>query len=307
MNIFQVLSQGKARLHEPSMSATLGYFLDSNKDHGLGDAFVRIFLEKIHNKLFESVLLQDSINSRILLEQPYQLNGARKDIDIEISLLDKNHEESHRIIIENKIRVDAANPTQLVDYYNAVLEDDPEIKNLIMVFLTPRSNNNLLTQQFENLNVKHDHHKKWLFWDSDEGDSIVSLIKSMLNMEAQGKINPINEYMRHTLKAFIRHSSAVVQSNGITSMRTGDIGEVIEEIIIKLQDGQSYQVVRRDSSQIQVFNSKTGDKEVARRVLARFIDENCLKNKNGIKIPHQSLNTRQIGQQFFDSYSNSKI
>lgn len=124
------------------------------------------------------------------------------------------------------------------------------------------------------------------------------MVRDVLNMEAQGKINPINEYMRHTLKAFIRHSSAIVQSKGVRTMRTGeDIGEIIEEATINLKDGTSYRVVRRDSTQIQVFNSETGDKEVARRVLAKFIDENKLK------IPHSELNTRSIGKQFFDWHS----
>ncbi len=53
MNIFQVLSQGKSRLHEPSMSAMLGYLLDSNKDHGLGDIVVRKLLESIDSDRFK--------------------------------------------------------------------------------------------------------------------------------------------------------------------------------------------------------------------------------------------------------------
>ena len=49
MNIFQVLSKGKGRLHEPSMSAMLGYLLDSQGDHGLGDSVVREFLKNIND------------------------------------------------------------------------------------------------------------------------------------------------------------------------------------------------------------------------------------------------------------------
>lgn len=301
MNIFQVLSQGKSRLHEPSMSAMLGYLLDSNKDHGLGDTFVRVFLEKVNSKLFEKVLLLDFINSEVSLEEPYQLNGLRKDIDIQVTLLDEIRNESHRIIIENKIKVGAANPKQLLDYYNAILQDEPTIKNLVMLFLTPESEAIPLKAEFENLsNLPEDkgHHKGWLFWDSFENGGVVSLVRDVLNMEAQGKINPINEYMRHTLKAFIRHSSTIVQPKGVRTMRTGeDIGEIIEEATINLKDGTSYRVVRRDSTQIQVFNSETGDKEIARRVLSKFIDE------NNLKIPHSELNTRSIGKQFFDWHS----
>jgi len=300
MNIFQVLSQGKSRLHEPSMSAMLGYLLDSNKDHGLGDAFVRVFLKKLNADLFKNVLSLDFINSQVSLEEPYQLNnGSRNYIDIQVSLIDRSRkEESHRIIIENKIKVGAANPKQLLEYYNAVLQDDSEIENLVMLFLTPESGATALKTEYENLKkLPKRHYKEWLFWDSSEKGGVLSLIRDVLNMEAQGEINPINEYMRHTLKAFVRHSSAVVQPKGVKTMRTGeDIGEIIDEATIKLKDGTSYRVVRRDSTQIQVFNSETGDKEIARHVLAKFIDENKLK------IPHEDLNTRSIGKQFFGWY-----
>jgi len=99
MNIFQVLSQGKSRLHEPSMSAMLGYLLDSNKDHGLGDAFVRAFLSIIDEERFKDILNFDFIDSQVSLEEPYQLNGSRKDIDIQLLVLDKSKAEKHRIII----------------------------------------------------------------------------------------------------------------------------------------------------------------------------------------------------------------
>jgi hypothetical protein len=277
------------------MSAMLGYLLDSNKDHGLGDAFIRVFLEKVNSELFQSVLSSDFINSQVSLEEPYRLNGSRKDIDIQVTLLSKNHEESHRIIIENKIKAGAANPKQLLDYYNAVLQDDPKIENLVMVFLTPESNAAPLKAEFENLiNLPENHCKEWIFWDSQENGGIVSLIGEVLKMEAESQINPINEYMRHTLKAFIRHASTVVQPK--MPPRVGDIGEIIQEATITFNDGMSYRVVRRDSSQIQVFNLETGDKEIAKYILVKFIDENKLQ------IPHSNLNTQSIGKKFFDWY-----
>lgn len=282
----------------------LGYLLDSNKDHGLGDAFVRVFLQKIDATLFEKFLSQSSINSSVILESSYELDGSRKDIDIEISLLDENREIAHTIIIENKIKAGAANPKQLGDYYNAILQDDSNIENLLIVFLTPESNTAQLIAEFNNLKVNEslNHRKKWIYWDSANNDGILAMVKDILNMEAQGEINPINEYMRHTLKAFVRHSSMAVQPKGLRTMRTGeDIGEIIEEANIKLKDGTSYRVVLRDSTQIQVFNLENGDKEIARHILAKFIDENKLK------IPHRELNTRSIGKQFFKWHSIQQI
>jgi hypothetical protein len=301
MNIFQVLSQGKSRLHEPSMSAMLGYLLASDEDHGLGDAFIKVFLSKLSNDLCKKAAMRSFINSQVSLEEPYQLNGARKDIDIQISLLEENHTEAIRIIVENKIKVGAANPKQLADYYQAVLQDDPNLKNLVVVFVTPETPNSQLKVEFENLNgLPENHFKEWIFWDSNTEHGIVSMLREILCMESVGKINPINEYMRHTLKAFIKHASSVVQPmSNIRNRMGGDIGEIIDEASISLNDGSQYRVVRRDSAQIQVFNSETGEKEIAFNILARFIDE------KGLQIPHSQLNTRTIGRRFFEWHSKS--
>ncbi len=50
MNIFNVLSQGKSSLHEPSVSAMLSYLLSPNGDHGIGDTFLRSFIQLIEEK-----------------------------------------------------------------------------------------------------------------------------------------------------------------------------------------------------------------------------------------------------------------
>lgn len=304
MNIFQVLSQGKSRLHEPSMSAMLGYLLDSNKDHGVGDAFIRKFIEYQDNSVFQNVLESDFINSQVSLEEPYHLNGKRKDIDIQVIILNEKKAELHRLIIENKIKVGAANPKQLKDYYNAVLEEENDIKNLHIIFITPESKVISLQNEYDNVELRNipSHTKKWIYWSENEGNGgVLSIIIDILKLEMQGAINPINEYMRHTLKAFIRHSSSIIESSNRKTMRTGeDIGEIIDEANIETSDGNTYRIVRRDSSQIQVFNLETGDKEVARYILARYIDE------NKINIKHKEYNTRTIGRKFFEWYKKSE-
>ena len=50
MNIFSVLSMGKSRLHETSMSAMLAYLLNPNQDHGLGHKFLSSFFELVNKK-----------------------------------------------------------------------------------------------------------------------------------------------------------------------------------------------------------------------------------------------------------------
>lgn len=297
MNIFSVLSQGKSRLHEPSMSALLGYLLDSNQDHGLGDTFIRAFLEHLDSDAFAGILDQGSINATVELEVEYELNNGRRDIDVEVTVRGASDSDDFRLVVENKIKRGAANPKQLREYYEAILEDDPKACNLYMVFLTPETNASALNAEFANLVLKsgRQHFKKRIYWDSEKQGGILPMLRQILMREAIGEITPINEYMRHTIKAFIRHAAVVTQPNLMRVMRTGeDIGEITDEATVEMRDGRTYRVVRRDSTQIQVFNEETGDKEIARRILSEFIDENRLK------IPHRQLNTRGIGKQFFE-------
>lgn len=205
MNFFDVLSQGNSRLHETSMSAMLGYLLDPRADHGLGDTFLRFFLNAIGESCFDENL--SFIDAVITLESKY----GGKSIDIDITIFsDKKSEPTHQIIIENKIKAGSVSSGQLSDYYTLVCEDKPvdqEELPIAVVFLTPDLDDKDLLDEYESLKTGEKDRKVWLTWVKNESDKkdIVSLIRKILEDERCGKINPINEYVKHTLKAFIRH------------------------------------------------------------------------------------------------------
>jgi len=310
MNIFEVLSQGKSRLHEPSVSAMLGYLLNPMENHGLGDIFIREFLKMLDEnsmqKHFGKVLSKSyRINALIELEVQYGHLGKRNDIDIQIQLLDQGR-ETHRILIENKIRESSASTYQLNLYYNAVLNDEDykqsndsgeDLPCICVVFLTPDGDSFKLKQEFDSLvNLQEGHSKLWVNWTSENSNiSILHIIRNILDLEVKCEINPINEYMRHTLKGFVNFISDKTSKTATKKMRTGqDIGDIIDEVEIKLNSGKEYVVVRRDSTQIQVFDKDTDDKQIARHIMSEYIDE------NNIDIPHNRLNTRSIGKKLLE-------
>ncbi len=167
------------------------------------------------------------------------------------------------------------------------------------MFLTPYLETNKLRQEFNNLELSNKKHKKiWIYWNLNK-NCIVDIIRGILSLESESKINPINEYIRHTLKAFIIHYNLTTDITSQRIIRNGEnIGEIVEETQIKIKNG-NFRVVRRDSFQIQVFNLETGDKEIARHVLAEYIDENY------INIAHKNYNTRTIGKKFFEWKNNT--
>lgn len=306
MNIFSVLSTGKSNLHEPSMSAMLAYLLNPNQDHGLGRKFINSFLTLAaqNNNLYNDYINDESIKFEIELEVAYRSSNKRNDIDIQIKILDKSYHELHRIIIENKIKSGAANPSQLNDYYLAVLNDkenddvfELNQKNLSVIFLTPKVKNKILDEEFNNLDTEN---KVWLYWNSENDDvmTIVNLIQNILSLEQIAKISPINEYMRHTLKAFTHYIIKTIQiSNG--KNRVGeDIGEVKSKENISINN-DNYLLILRDSGQIQLLNSD-GDKVQARPLLRTFLSENNIPEKSNCK------NTRCFGKQIFEHLDSLK-
>jgi hypothetical protein len=166
---------GKSRLHETSMSAMLAYLLNPNQDHGVGNKFLKSFLELSNENNIYSIYIEKigttQLKFDIDLEVQYYYNGKRSDIDVQIKIFDNNWNELHRIIIENKIKTGAANPKQLEQYYEAVINDENDENisedKLSVIFITPDLNNKILEEEFNNL--KSDK-KTWIYWNSSLED-----------------------------------------------------------------------------------------------------------------------------------------
>jgi hypothetical protein len=273
MNIFSVLSMGKSRLHETSMSAMLAYLLNPNQDHGLGHKFLSSFFELVNKKeIYNSYI--EKIGTNLLkfdidLEVQYYYNNKRSDIDIQIKIFDSNWNELHRIIIENKIKIGAANPKQLEQYYQAVINDENDEKisedKVSVIFITPDLNNKVLEEEFNNLNTIK---KTWIYWNSSnqEQNTVVKIIQAILKLEQNAEISLINDYMRHTLKAFAYFINSK-STNNLEIKKSTEI-EINKEI---------YTLILRNNGQIQLFDNND-TKVVARPLLRTFFKEHNISD-----------------------------
>lgn len=302
MNIFEVLNQGNSRLHEPSISAMLGYLLDTRRDHGLGDTFFREFLKLLNkgtnDNRFDEYLKWSFIDTDVLLEEPYELNGSSKNIDIQVSILKKNNQErsseDFRIIIENKVKDNSITKGQLNSYYQAIIEDENNIDNLAIVFLTPISKRKTSKNEFDSLELKDSKHIKiWISWN-DQEHSIIKILKRILQKESEGEISPINEYTRHTIKAFILFLNSIVSSTKDRFYRFGDdIGDIVDSVQVKFEgENIKYRIIRRDSQQIQVFANE--EKVTAKPILRKII------KRRKLDVPVSGINTRTMGRKVIE-------
>jgi len=326
LNIFTALSQGKGSLNENNMSAMLSYLLNSHQDHGLKDTFLKKFLKLLNEitnqKLFSksNLFLDNSrnLNVEVTLEPAYDYRGKKRYLDIELQVYDSTYnyvEENNevkevlRIAIENKIKPSSAQNNQFKEEYEAIKSDmeDKETK-ILMVFLTPFGNYDSLQTEYNNLNIDKNSNdeKVWLMWDApDDEDTVVYLLKTLLKNEADFKIDPISDYVRNTLKAFIRH---IIETNiKFTSPKviSDDLGDIKNVVNVDLKSG-NYRIEEYESSSIKVYNVETQEYEVAKPILRDVIEEKNLK----IDLYYDSgnkKNTRTLGKDVIQSLKNKNI
>lgn len=312
MNIFTVLSQGKGRLNEENLSAMLGYLLMPSETHGLGDTFLRPFLNCLAAACGDSKRFDDVLNAgkrlrcELFLENPYDVDGQRRVVDIELRMSLRAAEseaadiELHRIAIENKVKAQAADAEQLKEEFLGILQDldNDDSVAVTMVFLTPPAESIRFQSEYDTLDAKTlgPHRKAWLRWagKSDDRSNVVALLRLLLVAEADAQISPLAEYLRHTLKAFIRHIQESPAGTFGRLHETVNPGEIVQVIGAKLGN-TVYQLERHESMAIRVLNLASREYEVAKPILRQINTELKLgvdlNARNGV-----AKNTRILGR-----------
>ncbi|MDL2323145.1 PD-(D/E)XK nuclease family protein [Bacteroidales bacterium OttesenSCG-928-A17] len=204
MNIFKTLASGSGSINEPNVSAFLGYLLNPKEDHGLGDAFLRRFLNPLlaedNNDNLDflrgrNLSIHSNFEFEVLLEQAFKNNNKGKQIvDIVILCYEKESQRGHFLakniieqkkagagnpkhifLIENKINDESCKPKkkQLEKQYKQTIEklkewkvDAPE--DLIsVIFVTPDGEN--CKKEFEGFReTKNTIH---LFWSKNKANT----------------------------------------------------------------------------------------------------------------------------------------
>jgi hypothetical protein len=194
MNIFKVLASSRKRFSEEQASAMLAWLLNPTMEHGLGYAFLNQLCEKtgISHPDFQIIMRNNGTDAQVTVG--LELNVLYGFIDVVLFLGD-----SEIISIENKIyEKSASNEVQLSDQYKGLKEKYPD-KKINMVFLVPDDSlSGAVDKEYENLKVEGKDTRNKISWKTE----IREIIGAILKDESEGKISPVTEYIKHTLKAF---------------------------------------------------------------------------------------------------------
>ncbi|GHT49494.1 hypothetical protein FACS1894102_4250 [Spirochaetia bacterium] len=187
--------------HEEQASVMLAWLLNPQMEHGLGFTFLNKFLQKIDasGKTFNqiSTVLQPILRSerssdklKFSCDIEFSVDNSRIDIVLFIN--------DYVISIENKIYSEAAsNHQQLTEQYTGLKNKFKDEYKIFVVFLVPNKEHYLIKSEYDNLNTNAPDEKIIIDWDL-----VREIIQEIIDEDQKCLISPINDYLRHTLKAF---------------------------------------------------------------------------------------------------------
>ena len=222
MNIFKILSSGDGSIKEPNISAFLGYLLDPNKEHGLKDFLLKAMIEPlvVNNNIANLLINENIVNLtnessftvNVELEKKVKIKSSKdRFIDIVINIY-KEDKLIFILCIENKIRDSSITINQLDEQLEGIC-NQYENTPIGFIYLTPKFTDKSRIE-YEEFSKKHTNIPSchWL-WNSEENElSIYKLLVDMLNEESTGLIEPIFEYSKYTIKAFLNFIKTDFQS-----------------------------------------------------------------------------------------------
>ena len=184
MNLFELMTLNNyGRTKEVLFTSSLSYLLNPLCDHGLGDIFLKKFLEQL------SITITEKTN--VSSEKSFGIGVGNIDIFIE--------SETHIIGIEAKIWDDSAinnsknNEAQLKRYCEALKklsEKEKKKKKWILVFLIPYKDAPICIEEFEKIKPLFNENIRLLTWNYSEENStkhsyleqsISDIIESIIN------------------------------------------------------------------------------------------------------------------------------
>jgi len=220
MNIFKILANGDGSINEANVSAFLGYLLDPKADHALGDEFLKRFLSNLSESEEGSDEDFYDLDYQIFYEQAFkEEENAKQIVDLVIvgyqTKMDSGKESlihdfiantkdiKHIYLIENKIRKGALTKEQLIKQYNSTIHQIPDKfgSSVTSIYLTPDEPKYTVEFDLAKEELSNSYHVHWKS-KNESASSITSILYNLLQEEVKGKIEPLNEYTLHTIKAF---------------------------------------------------------------------------------------------------------
>lgn len=213
MNLFKILANGYGSVNENNVSAFFAYLADPNENHSLDNQFIQKFI----NSIIKDDFNVNNYEVKIYLEQSFGEEGKDR-VDIVILFYNSNEGENSQtqmesfirnerkvekvILIENKIKKSAIKPNQVTNQIeSAKTRLNISEEDIYSVYLTP--NDEIFKSEFKKLKHNNLVHYFWHLENKTE-ISVTGILSEILKADVNCENDPISDYTKQTLKAFIQ-------------------------------------------------------------------------------------------------------
>jgi hypothetical protein len=239
MNLFKVFASARKGFQEEYASAILAWLLNPGMEHGLGFATLAEFIGSIavpghplHTFQSRLVTRMRTDDTEILrTDHHIELFVAGAFVDLVIVI------DDWVLAVENKIFADSVERGQLTREYNGLRGHFGSDKHIAMIYLVPLDRDGPLDprvlEEFNSLSIAGPDTKHLVSWQAGDAvagapPSVERIIRTLLEKEARCEITPVNEYTRHTLKAFCRFVADNFAGYDYDSADTGGLNPATE-------------------------------------------------------------------------------
>lgn len=303
MNIFNALSQGYGSITETNFTSFLCYLLT---DRNECKNYVFIEFLRIIEKQLNELILKDlfKINSNNIRETSNSFNNyfqysvepektfADIRTDIFIRVYDKANSEKDLlyIIIEAKIAKSSVRELQLNEQVNKFKETDEYSKSakIIPILLSP--NDEYFKKCFNEINEKI----CWLNWSSSE-NSIVNLLRILIEYETYAKIEPIDFSTNFLIKSFI---DFIEQSFSKSTNLNYSVAGISEKEKIEFElDGNKYILRRFQNNMIRIYDTNENIQNMEVKSILKKIN-----TQYNLNVSLGKKNTRILGRDIIKNF-----
>jgi len=308
MNIFKALSQGDGSINETNVTSFFSFIC--NETNNFSPSFLILFLEEINKKLNQKIFDFQGSNHRQKVEffksnytysaQPefrLQVDNQIQDVNILITISDKNDgSELYFLLIENKIKKSSCNEGQCLLQYELFKknEDYQTETPVISVLISP---DDQIFETMVNFIKQKNSLSVWFKWETQSEKSLVEIFKTLIQLENNGEIAPIENNTLYILKSFIDFISTELGKKDKRGNYNYSIAgaEVIDQCEF-FREGKLYLLKRYENKMIRIFNEDNVIQDVPVKPILREIIENYdlnipLERKSG-----KLKNTQELGK-----------
>ena len=176
------------------------------------------------------------------------------------------------IAIENKIRDESSTSLQLQEQSEALIDfykGEEYLPKISQVYLTPDGQKSIEHFNDSKKKINRGIELNHIRWKSESGN-ISSLLKKLLELESMGNIEPMGEYIKYTLKAFINFINTDFRSSKkyknstdrilLTEEEFFAMHEIIEKFHIQVMNEFSIEKLKFTGLRVTYYSTKITNK-----------------------------------------------